>query len=69
MPRKNRYDRPGRPVNHPPIMIIETGEVFDSYEDVAKAIGGRRSCVHSCLCGSGNRRTHMGFTFKFVKKL
>ena len=69
MPRKKRYDRRGRPVNHPPVMVNETGEVFESYEDVAKAIGGSRSGVQACLCGSGNRKKHMGFTFKFVKKL
>lgn len=67
MGRKRTHDRVGRPVNHPRVMINETGEIFDSYEDAAKAIGGRRSGVHACLRGTGNRRTHKGYTFKFVE--
>lgn len=67
MPRKNRYTRRGRPINHPRVLVIETGEVYDSYEDAAKAIGGRRSGVYACLRGTGNRRTHMGFHFRFVE--
>lgn len=67
MGRKKTHDRVGRPINHPKVMIVETGEVYDSYEEAAKAIGGRRSGVHACLRGTGNRRTHMGYTFKFVE--
>lgn len=67
MGRKKTHDRVGRPINHPRVMIVETGEIFDSYEETAKAIGGRRSGVHACLRGTGNRRTHMGYTFKFVE--
>lgn len=66
MPRKVTHDRRGRPVNHPKIMVIETGEVYISYEDVAKAIGGRRSGVQACLKGTGKRCSHMGYHFKFV---
>ena len=68
MGRKVTHDRVGRPVNHPKILVVETGEVYDSYEDVAKAIGGRRSGVHACLRGTGNRSSHMGYHFRFVSR-
>ena len=67
MGRKKTHDRVGRPINHPKIMIIETGEIFESYEDVAKAIQGSRGGVYACLRGTGQRRTHMGYSFKFVE--
>lgn len=71
MPRRNRYSRRGRPSVYTKeglkIRIVELGEDFESYSDAAKRIGGRRSGVYSCLRGTGNRKTHKGFTFKFVK--
>lgn len=72
MSRRNRYSRRGRPSLFDSeglkVMICELGEVFDSYQAAAKRIGGRRSGVYACLKGTGGRRTHMGFHFKFVKK-
>ena len=69
--RKKKYDRPGRPslfdVEGLKIVICELDEVFESYQAAAKRIGGRRSGVYACLKGTGGRRTHMGFHFKFVK--
>ena len=71
--RKKKYDRPGRPsVSQSEglhILINELGEAFDSYQAAANRIGGRRSGVYACLKGTGNRKTHMGFHFRFVKKL
>lgn len=73
MPRRRRYDRPGRPCLKDSeglqILIVELGEVFDSYSEAANRIGGRRSGVYSCLRGTGRRRTHMGYTFRYVKNL
>lgn len=57
--------RRGRPVNHPPIRVIETGEIYSSYNEVAEAIGGHRGNVLLCL--QGHRRTYKGFTFEYVK--
>ena len=69
--RKKKYDRPGRPSISQTeglyILINELDEVFESYQAAAKRIGGRRSGVYACLKGTGGRRTHMGFHFKFVK--
>ena len=50
------------------MLIVELGEVFKSYSEAAARIGGRRSGVHACLNGSKGRKTHMGYTFKFVKR-
>ena len=73
MSRKSCRKRVGRPNLYESsglkILICELGEVFESYSEAAKRIGGRRSGVHACLRGGCGRRTHMGFTFKFVKKL
>ena len=73
MGRKTKYKRVGRPslfdTEGLKVLICELDEVFDSYQAAAKRIGGRRSGVYACLKGTGKRKTHMGFHFKFVKKL
>lgn len=51
---------------HPEIRIKETGQIFKSYNAVAKEIGGNRGCVYLCL--RGMRGKHKGYTFEFVKK-
>lgn len=70
--RKRSYKRPGRPNLYESkglmVLIVELGEVFKSYSEAAARIGGRRSGVHACLNGSKGRKTHMGYTFKFVKR-
>lgn len=71
MPRRNRYSKKGRPSVYQKeglkIRIVELGEDFESFSEAANRIGGTRGGVHACLRGTGNRRTHMGYTFKFVK--
>ena len=71
--RKNKYSKPGRPnlyqTEKKKILINELGEVFNSYQEAARRIGGRRSGVYACLNSSPGRRTHMGYTFSFVKKV
>lgn len=63
MPRKNKYDKKGRPPKHKPICIVELGEVYPSYEAVASRIGGNRGNVKLCL--EGDRKSCNGFTFKY----
>lgn len=63
---KEKRDKPGRPPNHPRILIVELGVVVDSYEEAAKLIGGNRGAICNILTGTGNRSTHMGYHFKFV---
>lgn len=48
------------------VRIIETGDVYDSFMDCAKAINGNRS--HVCNCALGRRKTHMGLHFELVKE-
>lgn len=71
MGRDRKYDRRGRPstcqTDGLKILIVELGEVFDSYSEAAERIGGNKGAVYSCLKGSGNRKKHLGFTFKFVR--
>lgn len=47
-----------------PIRIVETGEIFESQADCARAIGGSQSNIASCLMGK--RNTHKGFHFEYV---
>lgn len=54
----------GRPVNHPKIQVIETGAVYTSYEETAKAINGNRGNILQCL--RGLRQHCNGYTFKYV---
>lgn len=66
MGRKKRYDKRGRPVHHPKILILETGEVCSSYNEVAKKVGGNRGNVYLCLIGM--RRNVNGYHFRYLRK-
>lgn len=46
------------------VQIVETGEVFESLTDCAKAIDGYPNRVHDVIYG--NRKTHRGYHFKFI---
>jgi len=46
------------------VMVIETGEIYESANACAKAIGGQQSNVYSCL--NGRLRTHKGYSFTYV---
>lgn len=61
-----RSPQVGRPINHPKIKVIETGEIYDSYEDTAKAINGNRGNILQCL--RGLRQKCNGFTFRYVEE-
>ena len=47
-----------------PVRIVETGEIFDSLNACARAIGGRHGCIQQCL--NGRQRSHRGYTFEYV---
>lgn len=62
--------RVGRPVNHPKILIVELGEVVESYEEAAQKVGGNRGAICNILnnyLAKGGRKVHKGYHFKFVK--
>lgn len=45
------------------VRIIETGEIFDSAEECAKAIGGNPSGISAVI--NGRQEKHMGLTFAY----
>lgn len=45
------------------VRILETGEIFDSAEECAKAIGGSTSGISKCI--NGRLERHKGFTFVY----
>lgn len=49
-----------------PVRIIETGEVFESQTECARAIGGDQRAIQNCL--SGKRHTHRECHFELVDK-
>jgi hypothetical protein len=46
------------------IMVLETGEIFDSLDEVAESIGGQKQNVSACL--RGRLGSHRGKTFTYV---
>ena len=53
------------PVKAQKVMVIQTGVVYDSVRECAKAIGGDYGSIYACL--NGNRKTHKEYTFKYVE--
>ena len=51
--------RPGKPIR-----IKETGEVFNSITECAKAIGGNDTGILDNI--AGGRKSHRGFTFEYI---
>lgn len=72
MGRKKKYDRVGRPSDHPEIRICweEDGqkksfaETFKTFVDAAKKINGNPKLVR--LCTLGQALSHKGYKFEFV---
>lgn len=60
------YRKPGRPINHPKVVCVETGEIFDTYSSAAKKISGDRRNV--CRCCQGTQGEHKGYHFKYLPK-
>lgn len=46
------------------VMVLETGEIFNSAIECARAIGGTPSGIHDCK--SGRQRAHRGYHFEFL---
>ena len=61
-----KHRRPGRPPDHPPVMLVETGDIFETYTEAAKAIGGDRTNVKRVA--SGVQSHHKGHRFIFLSK-
>ena len=48
-----------------PIRIVETGEIFESISECARRIGGSKHHIWHCL--AGERSTHRGYHFEYVR--
>lgn len=53
----------GRPVIHPKVICLETGEVFDTYTEAGCSIGGNRFGVYRCCIGIQKHHHHYHFSF------
>ena len=60
-----RYDKPGKPVTHEPVMHVETGEIYKTYSEAAKAVDGNRWGVRYTAIGI--QKSHKGQHFVYVK--
>lgn len=47
-----------------PVRIVETGEIFESQAECARAIGGIQGNIALCL--TNRRHTHRGYHFEYV---
>lgn len=61
--------KPSKPYNHPrsqPVKIVETGEIFRSTCECARAIGANRRHISDCLHGRLN--THHGYHYVYANQ-
>lgn len=61
-----KHIKAGRPPEHPPVMLVETGEIFETYTEAAKAIKGDRTNVRRVAMGT--QAHHKGHRFIFCHK-
>lgn len=61
-----RYLKPGKPLAHPPIKIVETGDIFATYTEAANSIGGDRTNIKRVAMGV--QAHHKGFHFIFIQE-
>ncbi|MBP5596583.1 MAG: hypothetical protein J6Y02_14450 [Pseudobutyrivibrio sp.] len=57
---------PGKPPNHSKVMNLETGDIFETFTEAAKAIGGDRTNVRRVAYGVQSH--HRGYHFIFLDK-
>ena len=58
--------KPGKPPVHPPVLNIETGIIFSTYTEAAKAINGDRTSVRRVAYGAQSH--HKGYHFIFEEE-
>lgn len=47
-----------------PFRIVETGEIFNTLTECAKAIDGNDTCIWDCL--NGRQKTHKNYHFEYL---
>lgn len=62
----SKYSKRGKPVTHPPVMHVETGIIYDTYTEAAKAVGGDRWGVR--YTAMHIQHSHKGNHYEYVKK-
>lgn len=55
----------GKPVVHPRIVNLETGDVFLTFKEAAEAVGGSRTGVRKCC--DGMQKHHKGYHFRYLR--
>lgn len=69
-PSENMYHAYAHGMNHwvgyneRPVRIVETGEVFKSQAECARAIGGSQPNINACLVGRRNK--HLGYHYEYA---
>lgn len=58
--------KPGRPVSHPPVLVVETGMIFPTFTEAAESIGGSRWGVMRCC--ERVQKNHHGKKFRYVEE-
>ena len=53
----------GRPITHPKVLNVETGELYHTYTDAGEAIGGSRHGVRRTC--EGTQKHHKGYHFRW----
>lgn len=61
---KHAYKTGLKDVKKCPILIIETGQTFESQHECARAINGDQRNISLCI--NGKRHTHKGYHFKNI---
>lgn len=61
MPKKR-----GKPVTHPKVINITTGETYETFKEAAEAINGCRVGVYRCC--NNIQRHHHNYIFKFEEE-
>ena len=70
-PSQNMYHSYANGLNHwegyneRPVRIVETGEVYKSQAECARAIGGNQPNINACL--AGRRRSHLGYHYEYAE--
>lgn len=58
------HKNPNAGRKHVKVLLVETGVIYDSVSECARAIGGNDAHIHDCM--NGKQRTHRGYHFERV---
>lgn len=70
-PSENMYHSYANGLNHwegyneRPVRVVETGAVYKSQAECARAIGGSQPNINACLVG--RRKSHLGYHYEYAE--